>query len=447
MQQEQFTKNFKEQYQNQHLYLDTVNEISKDVITYLNSQHATKEQYNRFSRMLTPDRIIQFRVDWENDAGEIETNWGYRVQHNNARGPYKGGLRFDPSVTVDILKFLALEQTFKNALTGLELGSGKGGADFNPKDRSEDEIKRFCQAFMRQLYNHIGPETDVPAGDIGVGGREIGYMINTYKELSEKEIADSLTGKPVDQGGSHGRTEATGYGLVYLVQNILESRDDSIQDKAFAISGAGNVATHAAEKCIQLGGTVLSLSERDGYLRCGDGLDMENLEKIKEHKQNRGSLSEIAEELGYTYHEGEPWQGVEADIYLPCATQNELDEQDAQSIINHGGLMVAEGANMPCTQKAVALLQKSDVIFVPAKAANAGGVAVSGLEMEQNRLGEQWSFETVDEKLQEIMKHIFDLISEYGQSDDETCDYLHGANVGGYILVDHAMREKVKQQL
>ena len=432
------TQSIIEQTPGQDLYHNTLREVAHDIEPYLESIGADADQWDRYQTMLVPNRVINFEVNWENDAGETETNQGYRVQHSSARGPYKGGLRFDPSVNVDTLKFLALEQTFKNALTGLPLGSGKGGADFNPRGRSDAEIERFCQAFMQGLYEHIGPDKDVPAGDIGVGGREIGYMLAEYQRLSGEMVVGALTGKPVDQHGSYGRTEATGYGVVYLVQNILEAQNDSMSGKRVVISGSGNVATYAALKVIELGGRVVSLSDRGGYVVNMDGFSQENIQKIIEHKMRGRSLRELELERA-EYKEDRVWILV-ADVYIPCATQNELGYDDAYDIVESGADMVVEGANMPCTPEAVEILQKSDVVFVPAKAANAGGVAVSGLEMEQNRLGEQWTFDTVDGRLQQIMKQIFETITQYGTKPDRSVDYLRGANVGGYVLVDQAMK-------
>ena len=422
----------------QELYHNTVREIAHDIEAYLTSIQAPVKQWQRFGTMLVPDRVIEFLVEWTDDQGHPQTNTGYRVQHNRARGPYKGGLRFDPTVTVDTLKFLALEQTFKNALTGLPLGSGKGGSDFNPKGKSDGEVERFCQAFITQLYPHLGPNRDVPAGDIGVGSREIGYMLEQYRTLSGEEVVGALTGKPVNQHGSYARTEATGYGVIYLAQNILRAHKTSLSGKRVVISGSGNVATYAAWKTLELGGLVQSLSDREGYLFKAEGLSREDLEAIMAHKGRRQALRELALE-GSEYHPGTVWS-LPADVYVPCATQNELDAPDAHTLIKHKACMVIEGANMPCTPQAVEVLQPSPVIFVPAKAANAGGVAVSGLEMEQNRLGEQWTFEEVDARLQEIMRNIHQTITHYGGGEDGSLNYLQGANLGGYVLVDQAMQ-------
>ncbi len=424
----------------QLLYTNTVAEVAHDIESHLGDSGADQAQYERWEQMLTPEKIIQFRVDWKNDKGEQEMNWGYRVQHSSARGPYKGGLRFDPSVSIDVLKFLALEQTFKNALTGLPLGSGKGGSDFNLKGKSDAEIKRFSQAFIRALYPYIGKGVDVPAGDIGVGGREISYMVEEAQLMSGQEVIQTLTGKSINQHGSYGRTEATGYGVLYLLQHILASIGESVQAKRVAISGSGNVATHAALKATELGGRVQALSDRRGYVYKELGFDHKDLVRIIEHQTARKALGEIEIE-GAVYRTGSLWQEVRAHIYLPCATENEVNEQDAQAMVENKALVLAEGANMPCTPEAVKILQQSDTIFVPAKAANAGGVAVSGLEMEQNDLGVQWSSKEVDAKLQVIMKNIFETISKYGATTDGHVDYLRGANIGGYVSVDEAMKQ------
>jgi len=440
IQHSQFVETFTKRFPWQENFLATLEEISHDIFPYLQSIDATEKDYALIERMFEPERIISFKVVWENDKGEIEVNRGYRVQFNSARGPYKGGLRFDPSVNVDILKFLALEQTFKNSLTGLPLGSGKGGADFDPKGRSDSEIKRFCQAFIIELYRYIGAETDVPAGDIGVGGREIGYMYGQYKRIANQHTG-ILTGKGPEFGGSCGRVEATGYGVVYLAEHVLKDAGHELTDKTAVVSGAGNVATHVAEKLIEKGAKVLTLSEREGYVYAENGITKDQLKKIKKAKEKRKDLQDVASDIGLEFvTDRKPWQHVTAQLYFPCATQNEITTDDAQAIVANKALLLCEGANMPSTNDAVAVIQDSETVFVPAKAANAGGVAVSGLEMSQNASHISWTNEDVDEQLQMIMKNIFRTMKRHGENEDGTVDYARGANVGGFVKVFNAMK-------
>jgi len=414
-----------------------VREFSETILPYIES----KEQYlghALMERLTEPERIITFRVTWMDDEGDIQVNRGYRVEFNGAIGPYKGGLRFHPTVNLSILKFLGFEQIFKNSLTNLPMGGGKGGSDFNPKGRSEAEIMRFCQAFMMELFRHIGPDTDVPAGDIGVGGREIGYMYGMYKKLAN-ENTGVLTGKGLSYGGSNMRTEATGYGLIYFVNEMLRRVGEQIDGKKVIVSGSGNVALHAVEKALQMGATVHAVSDSSGTVYDKDGINEEKLAYIKELKEvRRGRIKEYAEAYDLIYMEGKtPWE-LPCDIALPCATQNELQADAAEKLIQNGCRVVAEGANMPTTNDAIALLQQSDVLYAPGKATNAGGVATSGLEMSQNSLKTSWSSYEVDCKLREIMQDIHSRCVEYGE-DSGQIDYVRGANIAGFIKVADAM--------
>jgi len=414
-----------------------VHEVAKDVLPFVES----KPLYcaNRIlERMTEPDRIIIFRVSWEDDEGNIRANRGYRVQFNNAIGPYKGGLRFDKSLNLSILKFLGFEQTFKNSLTGLPLGGGKGGSDFNPKGKSDHEIMRFCQSFMTELARHIGPDTDIPAGDIGVGSREISYMFGQYKRLSNT-FTGTLTGKGLAYGGSMIRTEATGYGCVYMMDNILKQHGNGLEWKTALVSGSGNVAQYTMEKLIDSGAKILTASDSSGFVYDKNGINREKLEYIKQLKnQRRGRISEYAKEFGAEYHEGKkPWN-VPADLAFPCATQNEIDISDAKALVNNGCIAVAEGANMPVHLDGVELFDTAGILFAPAKAANAGGVAVSGLEMTQNSMRLSWSREELDDRLKKIMKHIHDTCVEYGMENSKI-NYRKGANIGGFIKVADAM--------
>ncbi|MDG1344106.1 MAG: NADP-specific glutamate dehydrogenase, partial [Flavobacteriaceae bacterium] len=386
-----------------------------------------------------PERVLMFRVNWVDDNGEIQVNRGYRVQMNSAIGPYKGGLRFHPTVNLSILKFLALEQVFKNSLTTLPMGAGKGGSDFDPKGKSDGEVMRFCQSFMTELYRYIGPNTDVPAGDIGVGGREIGYMFGQYKKL-KKEFTGVLTGKGLSWGGSLIRPEATGYGTVYFAENMLNHVSNSIKGKTVVISGSGNVAQYAAEKCIQLSAKVISMSDSSGTIYDSEGIDTEKLNFIMDLKNvNRGRIHEYVKKYpkAVFFKNKTPWE-IKCDIALPCATQNELNEDDAKNLIKNGCICVSEGANMPCEPNAIKIFKHNKILYAPGKASNAGGVAVSGLEMAQNSLRYSWSREEVDSKLKEIMKDIHNSCLIHGQEKDYV-NYEKGANIAGFIKVADAM--------
>ncbi|MCF7815933.1 MAG: NADP-specific glutamate dehydrogenase [Candidatus Pacebacteria bacterium] len=426
-----------ERYQHQSLFQSALIEFLGSVIPYLESIGAGEEDYARLERLMVPERMIVFKVVWEDDKGKFHHNLGYRVQFNSALGPYKGGLRFDPSVNEDVLKFLGFEQIFKNALTGLPLGGGKGGSDFDPKGKSDAEVRRFCTSFMTELVRYIGPNTDVPAGDIGVGGREIGYLYGAYKKLMNRTDG-TLTGKGVVYSGSQIRTEATGYGAVYFIKEMLTQAQRDIRGMRAVISGSGNVATHVAEKLIQEGAIPLSLSDREGYIYNENGLTQELIDAVKIHKEKRGSLKDLLVGNDVTYHEGAVWQTLKADIYIPAATQQEIKKEDAEAIVRNGAVLVAEGSNMPSTAEAVEVFQVAGVLFGPAKAVNAGGVAVSGLEMSQNAMHLHWATEEVDEKLRFIMKHIHDTCVHYGKHEGGI-DYVKGANVGGFVHVFKAM--------
>ncbi len=422
---------------NEPEFLQAVDEVATSIIPYI----ATRPEYKEtriLERLTEADRIISFRVVWEDDKGNIRVNRGYRVQWNNAIGPYKGGLRFHKSVSMSILKFLAFEQTFKNSLTGLPLGGGKGGSNFSPKDKSDREIMRFCQAFMTELHRHIGPHTDVAAGDIGVGTREISYMFGQYKRL-ENKFTGVLTGKALSYGGSQIRVEATGYGCVYLMDDMLEHHGQTLDGKTTLVSGAGNVAQYATEKLIDLGAKVITMSDSTGFIHEPSGIDTEQLEFIKDLKTNRrGSLQEYAEKFGAEFHAGKrPWS-VPGDLALPCATQNELDEDDAKTLIKNGCIAVAEGANMPTTKAGVDAFQEADILYAPGKAANAGGVATSGLEMTQNSMRLSWSREDIDTRLRAIMSGIHEQCVEYGNHNGNV-DYVKGANIAGFVKVADAM--------
>ena len=390
-------------------------------------------------RITEPERTIMFRVPWTDDKGDVQVNKGYRVEFNSAIGPYKGGLRFHPSVNLSVLKFLGFEQIFKNSLTTLPMGGGKGGANFNPKGKSDAEVMRFCQSFMTELSRHIGPNTDVPAGDIGVGGREIGYMFGQYKKI-RNEFTGILTGKGANWGGSLIRPEATGYGTVYFAKEMLATKDDSFKGKTVAISGSGNVAQYALQKVIHLGGKVVTVSDSSGYVYAPTGFHSEHLDFLMDLKNNRrGRVKEIADKFdGFEFHEGErPW-GVKCDVALPCATQNELNEDEAKGLLANGCMCVAEGANMPCTPEAIEAFHSERILFAPGKASNAGGVATSGLEMSQNSLRYSWTAEEVDEKLHNIMVSIHKACVQYGTKNGYT-DYVKGANVAGFVKVADAM--------
>ena len=420
-------------------FVQAVQEVAEDIFEFIED----KEEYHHYQilrRIAEPDRVISFRVCWEDDNHNIRVQRGWRVQNNNSIGPYKGGLRFHPSVTESILKFLAFEQTFKNALTGLPMGGGKGGANFNPKGKSDHEVMRFCQSFMTELYRHVGHDVDVPAGDIGVGSREIGYMFGQYKRITNN-FTGVLTGKGLEYGGSLIRPEATGYGAVYFLANMLETRGEGMTGKRAVISGSGNVATHAAEKVCQLGGTVLTLSDSQGFVHDPDGIDLEKIQWVKEHKtRRRGRIAEYVDAFpGATYHEGQtPW-GVACDVALPCATQNELTGADAKTLVDNGCIGVSEGANMPTDLDGVHAFKRARIMYAPGKAANAGGVAVSGLEMSQNSERRPWKAEELQQLLLDIMEGIHTRCVEYGRVSDDYIDYVKGANIAGFKKVADAM--------
>ena len=428
----------KQRFPNEPEYIQAVSQVLGTIEEEYN-KHPEFEKANLIERLCIPDRLIQFRVTWVDDKGNVQTNMGYRVQHNNAIGPYKGGIRFHKSVNLSILKFLAFEQTFKNSLTTLPMGGGKGGSDFSPRGKSTAEVMRFCQAFMNELYRHIGPDEDVPAGDIGVGGREVGYMFGQYKKLTHT-FSGILTGKGLEFGGSLIRPEATGYGNVYFLQNMLKTRGIDIKGKTVLVSGAGNVAQYTVEKLIELGAKPVTMSDSDGYIYDPDGIDAEKLAYIKELKNvERGRISEYAEEYGVKYVAGaKPWF-EKADIALPSATQNEINEEAAKALIANGVFAVSEGANMPSTPEAIKVYQDAKILYSPGKAANAGGVAVSGLEMSQNSERLRWSREEVDAKLHDIMNDIHDNCVKYGTEADGYINYVKGANVAGFLKVAKAM--------
>ncbi len=415
-----------------------VYEVATSVFPYI----ADKPHYHEkqiLERMAEPDRVIIFRVVWEDDEGNVRVNRGYRVQNNNAIGPYKGGLRFHPNVTLSVLKFLAFEQTFKNSLTGLPMGGGKGGADFNPKGKSDAEVMRFCQAFMSELYKHIGPDMDVPAGDIGVGAREIGFLFGQYKRLTTQFVG-VLTGKGLEFGGSLIRTEATGYGTVYMMESMLALKNDAIEGKTCVVSGSGNVATYAVEKVNHLGGKVVTMSDSSGFIHDPDGIDAEKLAYIVDLKTvRRGRISEYADRFNATFHQGQrPWS-VACDLVFPCATQNEINSEEAHTLISNGCIGVSEGANMPTEQAGVDAFVEAKILFAPSKAANAGGVAVSGLEMSQNSGRISWSEEDLQGLLRKTMTDIHDQCVEFGRESDDYVNYLKGANVAGFVKVADAM--------
>ena len=420
-------------------FLQAVEEVAEAVLPILDTTERFKGR-KILERMIEPERVVMFRVPWTDDKGEIHVNRGFRIEMNSAIGPYKGGLRFHPSVNLSILKFLAFEQVFKNALTTLPLGGGKGGANFNPKGKSDNEIMSFCQSFMTELSRHIGPNTDIPAGDIGVGGREIGYMFGQYKRI-RNEFTGVLTGKGQGWGGSLIRPEATGYGNVYFAQNMLKLKGDSFKNKTVAISGAGNVAQYSCEKATELGAKVVTLSDSSGYIFDKDGIDAEKLSFIMELKNvKRGRIKEYADQFGCEFHPGRPW-GVKCDIALPCATQNELDDSEAKLLVENGCICVAEGANMPSTPEAVEVFLNAKILFAPGKASNAGGVATSGLEMSQNSIRMNWTREEVDAKLNNIMNDIHSQCVEHGKEGDYI-NYVKGANIAGFLKVADAMLDQ-----
>jgi glutamate dehydrogenase (NADP+) len=420
-------------------FLQAVQEVAETVIPYI-VKNDIYHGKNILLRMVEPERLISFRVSWVDDTGEIQVNRGYRVQMNSAIGPYKGGLRFHPTVNASILKFLAFEQVFKNSLTTLPMGGGKGGSDFDPKGKSDNEIMRFCHAFMSELFRHIGHNTDVPAGDIGVGGREIGFMFGMYKKL-KNSFTGVLTGKGASWGGSLIRPEATGYGDVYFAENMLQTKGDSFKGKTVVVSGSGNVAQYATEKATQLGAKVVTLSDSSGYILDKEGIDEDKLAFVMELKnEKRGRISEYVKAYpNAKFFKGEkPWT-VACDVALPCATQNELNGEHAKQLVDNGCICVAEGANMPSTPEAIYEFQKAKILFAPGKASNAGGVATSGLEMSQNSLRLSWTREEVDEKLKQIMKDIHESCVVYGKNEDGSVDYIKGANIAGFVKVADAM--------
>ncbi|HBH47462.1 MAG TPA: NADP-specific glutamate dehydrogenase [Bacteroidales bacterium] len=433
----QFLDNLTKIHPGEAEFHQAVGEVIESIEEVYN-QNPQFESVNLLDRIVEPDRIIMFRVPWQDDEGKVHVNRGYRIEFNSALGPYKGGLRFHPEVSLGTFKFLGFEQIFKNALTGLPMGGGKGGSDFDPKGKTDNEVMRFCQSFMTELHKHIGPETDVPAGDIGVGGREIGFLFGQYGRLANR-FEGVLTGKGLSWGGSWIRKEATGYGLVYITQNFLQEHGSDMSGKRIAMSGAGNVAIYAAEKVMQLGGTVLSMSDSNGCIIDEDGIDLDLVKEIKE--VNRGRIKEYLEKhpkAKYSENRDDVWK-VKCDIALPNATQNELNLESAKMLVANGCQVVAEGANMPVTPDAVHYLLKNKVGMIPGKAANAGGVAVSGLEMSQNAMKLQWTPKEVDERLHQIMFNIHESCLKYGKRPDGYVDYVKGANVAGFLKVAEAM--------
>ena len=423
---------------NEPEFIQAVTEVAETVLPFIENN----PKYNNamlLERMVEPERVIMFRVPWSDDKGSVQVNRGFRIEMNSAIGPYKGGLRFHPSVNLGILKFLAFEQVFKNSLTTLPMGGGKGGSDFNPKGKSDNEVMRFCQSFMSELYRHIGPNTDVPAGDIGVGGREIGFMFGQYKRL-RNEFTGVLTGKGASWGGSLIRPEATGYGNVYFAEQMLKTKGESFDGKTVVISGSGNVAQYACEKATSLGAKVLTLSDSSGYIFDPAGIDAEKLAFVMELKNvKRGRIKAYADHFGCEFHEGaRPWS-VACDIALPCATQNELNAEEAKALVANGCNCVSEGANMPCTPEAIEVFDQNKILFAPGKASNAGGVAVSGLEMSQNSLRYNWTREEVDAKLHAIMVDIHTSCVAYGSDGNGYTNYVKGANIAGFVKVADAM--------
>ena len=430
--------NLQRRFPNEPEYIQAVSQVLGTIEEEYN-KHPEFEKANLIERLCIPDRIIEFRVSWVDDKGNVQTNMGYRIQHNNVIGPYKGGLRYHKSVNLSILKFLAFEQTFKNSLTTLPMGGAKGGSDFSPRGKSNNEVMRFCQAFMTELYRHMGPDEDVPAGDIGVGGREVGYLFGMYKKLTN-QFQGVLTGKGQEFGGSRIRPEATGYGNVYFLCNMLATKNIDIKGKTVLVSGSGNVAQYTMEKLLQLGAKPVTCSDSDGYIYDPDGIDREKLDYIMELKNvERGRIKEYAEKYGVKYVEGaKPWF-EKADIALPSATQNEINEEAAKALVANGVFAVSEGANMPTTPEAIKVFQDAKILYAPGKAANAGGVAVSGLEMSQNSERLKWSREEVDAKLHEIMNDIHANCVKYGTEADGYVNYVKGANVAGFLKVAKAM--------
>ena len=437
MQVEQFMAGLMRRNPGEREFHQAVREVAEKVIPFINS-NPQYEEARIFERMTEPDRMVIFRVSWEDDHGNVRVNRGLRVQFNNAIGPYKGGLRFDKTVNLSVLKFLGFEQVFKNSLTTLPMGGAKGGADLNPKGKSDSEIMRFCQSFMTELYRHIGEDVDVPAGDIGVGAREISYLLGQYKRLSN-EFTGSMTGKGLAFGGSQVRTEATGYGCVYFAKEMLATRGEELEDRRCVISGAGNVALYAAEKLMKLGAKVVTLSDRGGFIHEPDGMTAEQLRYVIDLKERRrGTLKEYATEFGTSYCPGKrPWI-VPCDVAFPCATHNELDEDDARSLVGIGCVVVGVGANIPTTSAALTVFDEAKTLFAPGKASNAGGVSISGLEMSQNAMRMSWTRDEVEAQLQDIMKRIHEQCVEYGTLNGRV-DYVKGANIAGFVKVADAM--------
>lgn len=435
---EQFMEGVLRRNPGENEFHQAVREVAESIFEYI----ADKPKYHKHQilrRIVEPDRVVSFRVCWEDDSGNIRVNRGWRVQCNNSIGPYKGGIRFHPSVNESILKFLAFEQTFKNSLTGLPMGGGKGGANFNPKGKSDNEVMNFCQSFVTELYRHIGEDTDVPAGDIGVGGREIGYMFGQYKRITGKFVG-VLTGKGREYGGSPIRTEATGYGAVYFLEDMLASRGQTIEGKTVVISGSGNVATHAVEKVLHLGGKPVTLSDSSGFIYDPSGITQEKLNWVKHLKEvRRGRIEEYVKEFGGEFHAGKrPW-GIPCQLALPCATQNELNEEEARTLVSNGCIGVSEGANMPTTLGGVHVFNAARICYAPGKASNAGGVAVSGLEMSQNSARLTWKEEELQKLLRDIMRGIHERCERYGRVDKDYIDYVKGANIAGFVKVADAM--------
>ena len=433
-------ENLKKRFPNEPEYLQAVEEVLNSIEEEYNN-HPEFERYNLIERLCIPDRVYEFRVNWMDDSGKIQTNMGYRIQHNNAIGPYKGGIRFHSSVNLSILKFLAFEQTFKNSLTTLPMGGGKGGSDFSPRGKSDAEVMRFCQAFVLELGRHIGPNIDVPAGDIGVGGREVGYMFGMYKKLT-REFTGTFTGKGMEFGGSLLRPEATGFGAVYFLQEMLKTKGDSVKGKTVAVSGAGNVAQYAIKKVIELGGKPVTCSDSDGYIYDPEGIDMEKWQYIMLLKNGyRARISKYLEKYPNAQYVGggaKPW-GVKCDVAMPCATQNEVNGEQAAELVKNGCIAVCEGANMPCTPEAIKIFQDAKILYSPGKASNAGGVSVSGLEMSQNSERLSWTAEDVDQRLHTIMETIHANCVKYGTEADGYVNYVKGANVAGFMKVASAM--------
>lgn len=437
---ETFMDKVKEKNPGENEFYQAVEEVVETLMPYIN-KHPRYKQAKILERMTEPERVVMFRVPWIDDNGDVQINRGFRIEMNSALGPYKGGLRFHPSVNLSILKFLAFEQVFKNSLTQLPLGGGKGGSDFDPKGKSDNEVMRFCQSFMTELYRHIGPQTDVPAGDIGVGGREIGYLFGQYKRL-KNEFSGVLTGKGLNWGGSLIRPEATGYGSTYMAVEMLKTKNESLKGKTVAVSGAGNVAQYTTEKVLQLGGKVVTLSDSSGMIHDPDGIDEDKLRYVMELKNiKRGRIKEYAEKYDVTYEAGKrPWN-IPCDVAFPSATQNEISKEDAQALVDNGCICVSEGANMPTTPEGITIFLDAKILYAPGKAANAGGVATSGLEMSQNSMRIAWSREEVDDKLRNIMINIHAACQKYGKEGDYV-NYVKGANIAGFVKVADAMMDQ-----